>query len=98
MLVWTQENVWNRVLLERGTKLFIVWTGLKCPMIKELAWDTNSTENFWLNVHSYNNPMDGETTWSRNGVLSVFNHVSCYHWFGKRRCMRTQNTGFKKYI
>ena len=30
MLVWTQENVWNWVLLERGTNLFVVWTGLKC--------------------------------------------------------------------
>ena len=38
---------------------------LMCPMIKELAWDTSSTENFWLDVHSYNDPMDRGTTWSR---------------------------------
>ena len=29
MLMWIQESVWNRVLLERFTNLFIVWTGLK---------------------------------------------------------------------
>ena len=28
LLVWMQENLWNRVLLERGTNLFAVWTGL----------------------------------------------------------------------
>ena len=27
-----------------------------CPMPKELAWDT-STENFWLHVHSYKDPV-----------------------------------------
>ena len=28
MPVWTQEKFWNRVLLERGTNPFVVWTGL----------------------------------------------------------------------
>ena len=27
-----------------------------CPMIKELSWDTSSTENFWLEVHLYKDP------------------------------------------
>ena len=30
---------------------------LKCHMIKELAWDTSSTENFWLDVYSYKEPV-----------------------------------------
>ena len=29
MLVWTQENVWNRVLLERGTNPLVGWIGYK---------------------------------------------------------------------
>ena len=28
-----------------------------CPKIKELTWDTSSTENFWLDVHSYKDPI-----------------------------------------
>ena len=26
-------------------------------MIKELAWDTSSTKNFWLDVNSYKDPV-----------------------------------------
>ena len=29
MLAWTQENVWNQVLLDRGINGYVVWTGLK---------------------------------------------------------------------
>ena len=31
-------------------------TGINCPMIKQLAWYI-STENFWLDVHLYKDPM-----------------------------------------
>ena len=27
-------------------------------VIKELAWDTSSTENFWLDIHSYKDPVE----------------------------------------
>ena len=29
LCLWMQENVWDLVLVERGTKLFVVWTRFK---------------------------------------------------------------------
>ena len=46
-------------------------------MINELAWDTGHTENFLLDVHPYNNPLNVEITWSRNSVVSsIMSHVA----------------------
>ena len=45
----------------------------KCPMIKELAWDTSRTENFWLNVHSYKDQVgDFPLQLFSLGVLKMF--------------------------
>ena len=54
--------------------------------------DSSSTENFLLYVY-YNDPVDGEITWSRHDVLSVFNHVSCSHLFEQHRCISNLTQG-----
>ena len=56
MPVWTQENVWNRVLLERGTNWLVVWTGLKkdagcsCTAHEELQIFCEEQEWSWNNI------------------------------------------------
>ena len=52
---------------------------VKCPMIKELAWDTSSTENFWLDVHSYKDLVGNfPSELFSLGVLKMFLAVDIY--------------------
>ena len=46
MLVWTQENIWNQVWLERGTNLFIVRTGLN--QVSSLPWTSRNANTMTL--------------------------------------------------
>ena len=68
-------------------------TGVEMPHFQGAGLDSSSTENFCLDVYSYKDPADGENTWSRHGALSVFNHVSCCHLFGQRRCISNLTQG-----
>ena len=42
MLVWTQENIWNRVLLERCPNPFVVWK--RALVIKEIHITKNNIQ------------------------------------------------------